>query len=110
MKNFILAESPYPTQESGLWLIHLEGPVCIIEAVCEGQEPFSTKALATSTFTYQDALGPEEHWELRIHHYFSTDFDERLKSEELCAQMLQDAWLWFSEYLAWEDRIKPNLN
>lgn len=110
MRNFILAESPYPAQDSGLWLIHLECPVCIIEAVCEGQEPFSKQAITASSFTRQDALGPVEHWELRIHHYFTTDFDERLKPEELCAKMLQDAWLWFSDYMTWEDHIDLNLN
>ena len=110
MRNFILAENPYPFQENGLWLVHLSDPVCIIEAVSEGDQAFSAVAGARKSFVVEDVLGVVERWELRIHHYFTTEFDERLNSKELCDQMLQDAWLWFSEYLSWEDHIDSNLN
>lgn len=110
MHKFILAENPQAPETGGLWIIHLPDPICIIEAVIDGEKMHSKKALYTSNFQHINSDGVVENWQLRVHHYFTTNFDERKEAKDLCEKMMQDAWHWYKAYLIWEDNNIDNEN
>ena len=104
MHRFVLAENPQAPETGGLWIIHLLDPICIIEAVIFGEKIHTKKAIYTSEFKYINSDGITEDWQLRIHHYFTTDFDERKDAKERCEKMMREAWHWYKSYLIWEDK------
>lgn len=64
MHKFILAENPQAPETGGLWIIHLPTPICIIEAVFDGQKIHSKKAIYAKDFQYKGSDGLIENWQL----------------------------------------------
>lgn len=108
MHKFILAENPQAPQTGGLWIIHLLDPICIIEAVIDGEKVHSKKAIYTKEFLFINLDEITEYWQLRVYHYFTTNFDERKDSKELCEKIMNEAWHWYRAYLIWEDNNIDN--
>ena len=109
MHKFLLAENPQAPESGGLWIIHLLDPICIIEAVIGGEKRHTKKAIYINEFKYINSDGIIENWQLRIHHFFTTDFDERKDAKERCEKIINDAWHWYRAYLIWEDSNIDNL-
>lgn len=103
MHKFILAENPQVPERGSLWIVHLLNPICIIEAVLDGEKIHTKKAIYKSDFQYKNSDGIVENWQLRVHHYFTTDFDERKEAEFLCEKIMIEAWHWYESYLKWEE-------
>ncbi len=55
----------------GLWIIHLPNPQTIIEVVHEGEQTHSNNAAFSRVYQHED-----ERIELRLHHYFTTEFGD----------------------------------
>lgn len=108
MHKFVLAENPRAPATGGLWIIHLIEPFCIIEAVTDGEKIHTKKAIYRNEFRYINSDGVIENWQLRIHHYFTTDFNEEKQADELTKKIMEDAWHWFKSYLIWEDKNIDN--
>lgn len=104
MHKFLLAENPQAPETGGLWIIHLLDPICIIEAVTYREKIHTKKAIYTNEYNYINSDGITEIWQLRIHHYFTTDFNESKEADVLCLKIMNDAWHWFRAYLIWEDK------
>lgn len=105
MHKFLLAENPQAPGSGGLWIIHMPDPICIIEAVLEGEKIQTPKVIHKKEFEYVSSDGVSEHWQLRLYHYFTTDFNEEKEAEELAEKIIIRAWRWYKEYLIWEDQI-----
>lgn len=103
MHKFLLAENPQAPETGGLWIIHLLEPICIIEAVLIGEKIHTKKAIYINEFKYINPDGLIENWQLRVHHYFTTNFDERKETKELTDKIMTETWHWFKAYLIWED-------
>ncbi|MBK7885450.1 MAG: hypothetical protein IPJ81_17920 [Chitinophagaceae bacterium] len=103
MHKFLLAENPQAPSTGGLWIIHLLDPICIIEAVISGEKIHTKKAIYTKDFKFTNSDEILEHWQLRLHHYFTTDFDEQKEAAILTEKIMTEAWHWFKAYLIWED-------
>lgn len=108
MHKFLLAENPQAPETGGLWIIHLLEPICIIEAVTTGEKIHTKKATYTKEFEYVNTDDFLEIWQLRIHHYFTTDFDERKDAVMRTDKIMNEAWHWFKAYLIWEDNNIDN--
>lgn len=108
MHKFLLAENPQAPETGGLWIIHLPDPICIIEAVIEGEKIHTKNAIYKSNFQFKNSDGIVENWQFRLYHYFTTDFDERKEADVLTAKIINDAWHWFMAYLIWEDQNIDN--
>ena len=108
MHKFLLAENPQAPETGGLWIVHLPNPICIIEAVTSGQKFQSKNAAYHQDFKYINTDGIVENWQLRLYHYFTTDFDERKNSDALAKKIIDEAWHWYRAYLAWEDKNIDN--
>jgi hypothetical protein len=104
MHKFILGENPQSPDNGGLWIIHLPNPNAIIEAVIDGEKIHSKKAIFSKEYQYQTHDGIVEHWQLRLHHYFSTLFCDDKEAAILAFKMLDDAWQWYKSYLIFEDK------
>jgi hypothetical protein len=99
MHKFILGNNPLAPETGGLWILHLLEPICIIEVVLLGEKIHTKKALYTAQFQFTNSKGIIENWQLRMHHYFTTNFNERKNSEELCKKIMDDASHWYLAYL-----------
>jgi len=77
MHRFLLAENPQAPETGGLWIIHLPEPICIIEAVTNGEKIHAKKAIYTNEFKYINSDGIIENWQLRIHHYEFIGFERK---------------------------------
>lgn len=108
MHKFILGENPMAAMSGGLWIVHLPEPICIIEAVLSGEKIHSKKAIFKRDFYYENSDGIVEPWQLRMYHYFTTEFNEGKEAAALCDAMLNNAWQWYKSYLIWEDQNIDN--
>ena len=94
MHKFLLATNPLAPQSCGVWIIHNVKPICIINVVY-GEDKPKTKNIIYHKKFFADG----KEYTLYIHHYFTTDFNEEKKADELCEKILNRAWRWYFNYL-----------
>ena len=87
----------------GLFIIHHTDPQAIIEAnLTEGK----AGATLSANYLYENSDGMVERWNLTIKFMFKNIGDDL--SDELAMQIVDQAWHWFVDYLAWEDENIDN--
>lgn len=99
MERFLLAESPFFPERSGLWIVHLLNPISIFQVV-EGR--VNPEGKIFGNYTYVNSDGMKEAWTLVVFHFFTTDFISDPDVQAL--PLLKRAWRWYLSYLKWVDQ------
>lgn len=103
MDKFILAESPYHPERSGLFIIHLKNPIAIIRCT-EGHLKIDQ---VYDHFQFENSDKEIEEWTLSAFHFFTADFISDPGAQ--VKPLLKRAWRWYRAYMEWEDNNIDNI-